>query len=72
AVTGNDKVNWRIIRGDVNGNGTVNAVDSAQATAHIGQAITNATFRSDVNADGNITSLDVTQVMSNNGAFVAP
>ncbi|MDW8350218.1 MAG: putative Ig domain-containing protein, partial [Verrucomicrobiae bacterium] len=25
AVTGNDKVNWRIIRGDVNGNGTVNA-----------------------------------------------
>ncbi|MCS7062736.1 MAG: putative Ig domain-containing protein, partial [Methylacidiphilales bacterium] len=72
AVTGNDKVNWRIIRGDVNGNGTVNAVDSAQATAHVGQAITNATFRSDVNADGNITSLDVTQVMSNNGAFVAP
>ncbi|MCS7062579.1 MAG: putative Ig domain-containing protein, partial [Methylacidiphilales bacterium] len=72
AVTGNDKVNWRIIRGDVNGNGTVNAVDSAQATANVGQAITNATFRSDVNADGNITSLDVTQVMSNNGAFVAP
>jgi hypothetical protein len=71
-ISGNDKVRWRIIRGDFDGNGTVNSVDVANVTNRIGQSISNANFRADINADGNLGALDVTQAQSNLGANVAP
>jgi hypothetical protein len=73
ALSGNhDKVRWRIIRGDFDGNGTVNSVDVANVTNRIGQTISNINFRADINGDGNLSTADLTQTQSNLGTYVAP
>jgi hypothetical protein len=72
ALTGTDTVKWRIIRGDFDGNGTVNSIDVANVTNRIGQTVGATNFRADINGDGNINTLDVTQTQSNLGAAVTP
>jgi hypothetical protein len=63
-------VSIRIIAGDVNRNGTVNAADVAVTKSRIGEALTNANFESDVNVKGTINASDVGIVKANLGSGV--
>ncbi len=54
----------RILFGDTNGNGAVNATDVAQTKANIGAAMSGNSFRSDVTINGGINSSDVGAVKS--------
>jgi hypothetical protein len=61
-----------VLRGDVNGNGVVNATDVSQVKAQSGQPLNTATFRSDVNASGATNSTDIGMVRAQAGAALAP
>jgi hypothetical protein len=50
------------LRGDTNGNRSVNASDVSQTKARIGQMLDATNFRSDVNANGSINAGDGAQV----------
>ncbi len=63
-------VTVRLLAGDVNGNGAVNATDVAQTKAQAGQPVTGANFRADVNANGSINATDVAVVKSQAGTSV--
>ena len=65
--SGNVVIPMSVLVGDVNGNGTVNAADVAQAKARIGQPIDQTNFRWDVNTNGNINAADVSIIKSNLG-----
>ena len=54
----------RVLIGDVNGNGVVNASDVALTKSRVGQLVDPTTFRSDVNANGGINATDVSLVKS--------
>ena len=54
----------RVLIGDVNGNGIVNATDVAQTKLCVGQTVSATNFRCDVNAGGAINSTDVSMVKS--------
>ena len=60
----------RIVAGDVNRNGTVNAADVALTKSRLGQLLTNANFEADVNVNGTINASDVTIVKANLGSGV--
>jgi dockerin type I repeat protein len=63
----NVMIPMRVLIGDVNGNGTVNATDVAQTKLCVGQAVNAADFRCDVNAGGAINATDVSAVKSLSG-----
>ena len=63
----NVTIPMRVLIGDVNGNGAVNASDVAQTKSRSGQPVAAATFRSDVNANGMINATDVSLVKSSSG-----
>jgi hypothetical protein len=60
----NITIPMRVLIGDVNGNGAVNASDVALTKSRIGQPINPTTFRTDLNADGSIGATDVSLVKS--------
>jgi hypothetical protein len=60
-------VTMRVLIGDTNGNGTVNAADVAQTKAQLGQTVTESNFRSDVNANGTVNAADVAPVKQHSG-----
>ena len=66
--TGDVAVPMRLLLGDTNGNGVVNASDVSQTKSRSGQAITAANFRSDVVANGTINASDLALVKSRSGA----
>jgi hypothetical protein len=69
---GNLSVSMRVLVGDVNGDGVVNAGDSLQTRNRSGQSAGAQTFRSDVNTDGTVNVGDATIVRANAGNTVAP
>jgi N-acetylneuraminic acid mutarotase len=54
----------RVLIGDVNSNGTVNASDVSVTKVRVGQAVDSTNFRADVNANGAINAGDVSIVKS--------
>jgi hypothetical protein len=60
-------IHMRVLVGDTNGNGVVNATDVSQTKSRSGQAITNANFRSDVVVNGTINASDLALVKSRAG-----
>src|SRR5262249_18606565 len=57
----------RFLIGDLNGNGSVNATDVAQAKSFLGQPVGSTNFRADVNVNATINATDVSIVKSNVG-----
>ena len=66
-TTGDLPIRMRVLIGDTNGNGSVNASDVTQTKAQAGQAITSSNFREDVNGNGVINASDVALVKSKSG-----
>ena len=64
---GNVVIPMRVLAGDVNGNGAVNATDVAFVKARIGQGLDSTDFRADINANGSINATDASLVKSNVG-----
>ena len=60
-------VTVRLLAGDVNGNGAVNATDVSQAKSQVGQTVGSANFKSDVNSSGSINATDVSLIKANVG-----
>lgn len=60
-------VTMKILIGDTNGNGAVNASDVSQTKSQSGSPVTAANFRTDVNVSGGITASDLAQVKANVG-----
>lgn len=60
-------VSVKMLVGDTNGNGSVNASDVGQTKFQIGQPVTPANFRTDVNVSGAINSTDVALVKAHSG-----
>lgn len=60
-------VTMRVLIGDTNGNGLVNATDVALAKGDIGQAVTAGNFRVDVNANNAINGTDISIIKSHIG-----
>ena len=67
-ATADVTVHMRLLMGDTNGNGVVNASDVSQTKSRSGQATTSANFRSDVIANGTINVSDLAMVKSRSGA----
>jgi dockerin type I repeat protein len=63
----NVTIPMRVLIGDVNGNGTVNATDVGQTKSCVGQAVSATNFRCDVNAGGAINAADVSVVKFESG-----
>lgn len=61
----------KILIGDANGNGVVNASDVALTKSRIGQAVDGTNFRSDVNANGTLNASDAALVKSRIGSGVS-
>lgn len=66
----NVSIPLRILTGDINCNGAVNAPDVALAKADSGQQSNATNFRFDVNADGSINATDVALVKSQSGSIL--
>ena len=60
-------VAMKVLIGDVNGNGTVNATDVVEVKSRIGQPVDTTNFRSDVNANGSINAGDIVITKTNLG-----
>ena len=60
-------VTVRLLAGDVNGNGAVNATDVSQAKSQVGQTVGSANFNSDVNCSGSINATDVSLIKASVG-----
>ena len=60
-------ISMKVLVGDANGNGTVNATDAALAKSRIGQGVSGTNFRSDVNANGTVNATDVALIKSKIG-----
>jgi uncharacterized delta-60 repeat protein len=65
--TRNVAVQMRVLIGDTNGNGVVNASDVSQTKSRSGQAATAANFRSDVTGNGMISASDLALVKAHSG-----
>ena len=65
--SGNVTIPMRVLIGDVNGNGTVNATDVSQAKLCVGQAVNASNFRCDLDAGGAINATDVSIAKSLSG-----
>lgn len=63
-------ISMRVLIGDTNANGTVNAADVSLTKAQLGQNVTATNFRADPNANGVINSADVAIVKSHLGEGV--
>ncbi len=61
-------VRMRVLVGDTNGNGVVNASDVGETKSQGGQLLSASNFRADVNANGAITASDVSLVKSQVGS----
>ena len=70
ANTNNVNLPMSILLGDTNGDGFVNAGDTAQTRGRAGQGTNTTNFRSDVNADGFVNSGDTTVVRARSGTFL--
>lgn len=66
-VLGAAVVSMRVLAGDVNGDGTVNALDMGQSKLRSGQAVNATTFIYDANMDGAINVLDVGTIRNFSG-----
>lgn len=64
---GNLVIPMRVLAGDVNGSGTVNASDVAFTKSRLGQVVNTTNLKSDVNANGTINASDVSIVKSKVG-----
>ena len=60
----------RVLLGDTNADGSVNAGDALQTRSRAGQTLTPANFRSDVNVDGSINSGDAVVVKNRSGTSI--
>ncbi len=60
----------RVLLGDVNGNGAVNATDIGLVKASSGQPVSATNFRADVDANGNITASDISLVKAFSGTGI--
>lgn len=65
--TANVTVPMRVIVGDTNGNGTVNATDISQTKRNSGQNTGAGNFRTDVNVSGQVNGTDVSVVKAHSG-----
>ncbi len=72
ANRGNIFVSMRLLVGDVNGDGVVNATDISKTKLESGQALNDQNFREDVNASGSINASDVMLVKSLSGTALQP
>jgi plastocyanin len=63
-------ISMRVLIGDTNANGTVNAADVSQTKSQLGQSVAASNFREDPNANGVINSADVAIVKSHLGQGV--
>jgi len=61
-------VRMRVLVGDTNGNGAVNASDVGETKSQVGQPLSASNFRDDVNANGAINASDVAFVKSQVGS----
>ncbi len=66
----NVMIPMRVLMGDVNGNGAVNATDVTLTKASSGQASDATNFRADVNANGGINATDVALVKAQSGSVL--
>ena len=66
-ATNDVTVHMRLVVGDTNGNGVVNASDVSQTKLRSGQAASSSNFRSDVIANGTINASDLAMVKSRSG-----
>jgi hypothetical protein len=65
-------VPMRVLVGDTNGNGVVNATDVSQVKSQVGKPLNASNARADVNANGAITASDVALVKSSVGRTLPP
>jgi hypothetical protein len=66
-VLADTPVSMRVLIGDTNANGTVNAGDVALCKSHLGEGANAGNFRTDVNANGSINATEVSIVKANLG-----
>jgi hypothetical protein len=66
----NTPVSAGFLRGDVSGDGTINAGDALQTRSRAGQSASATSFRADFNLDDTINSGDATVVRSRSGNFI--
>ena len=64
-------VTVKMLIGDTNGSGSVNATDITETKLQAGQTVDNSNFRNDPTADGNITASDVALVKLHSGEGVS-
>jgi hypothetical protein len=57
----------KLLMGDTNANGVINASDVSQTKAQVGHNVMNTNFRTDLTANGTITASDVAMVKSLSG-----
>ena len=57
-------VSFRVLHGDVNGNGAVSAADVNLVKSRLNQTVTYATYRADVSADNAVSVTDVNAVIA--------
>ena len=57
----------RVLKGDVNGDGTVNISDINRVRASSGSSVTSSNFQFDINADGSINISDINLVRASSG-----
>ncbi len=62
---------FRVLAGDVSGDGSVNVLDLVQVRNALNQAATGANFRADINADGTANVLDLVAARNNLNTSVA-
>ncbi len=60
-----------VLVGDTNGDGFVDAIDTAQTKSESGHPVTQSNFREDVNVDGFIDAIDVALVKSKSGTVLS-
>jgi hypothetical protein len=66
-ITGNNQISFRVVRGDVNGNGVTNSLDISLINGALNQTTSTANFTRDINLDGVINNADITAAQSNLG-----
>jgi RHS repeat-associated protein len=71
SVTNNVLIGVSVLLGDVDGNGVVNSLDTAQVQLDLNHLVQVANFRNDITLDGIITSSDLSTVQSAIGTSVS-
>ena len=70
-LSGDNDVHVRVLKGDVNGSGSVNNFDILAVRGSLGQLVNAANFTKDVNLSGKIDNFDILQVRGALGHIVA-